>query len=154
MGTHEVECNDLCDEAFIWCLFVFLFFRDHTSLKNRSELNFNQKTRLISKDGDCHVSRRHIDDLMRSCVSDVFSSLVDMKWRYSILLFFMSYIASWIIFACIWWLVAVTHGDASQVANDNSRTSCVNHVTDFKSALLFSVETQHTIGMLLVTYLQ
>jgi potassium inwardly-rectifying channel subfamily J len=127
--------------------FLFYFSRYDTVLKSKRGLNFNRKARLIGKNGDCHVNRRHINFLTRSCISDVFSSLVDMKWRYSILLFFMSYVASWIVFACIWWLVAVTHDDTSHSADDSSWTSCVNHVTNFKSALLFSVETQHTIGL-------
>ena len=75
-----------------------------------------------------------------------------------------SYFASWFLFAIIWYLVALQHGDdhdhggysdiivMTDVVGDfdpemsEDHVVCVDNVVDFTSAFLFSVETQHTIG--------
>ena len=73
--------------------------------------------------------------------------MLDMKWRYNLLMFSLAFLMSWLIFGFLWWLIAKLHGDLSvHYDEDSTRTPCVNHVHDFVTALLFSVETQHTIG--------
>ena len=140
-----------------------------------------------------------------------------MKWRWHILTFFLSFLISWFVFATIWYMIALSHGDltldedkqiyfnASMIshlnelnymyANDlhfknfemmntsallveyiisNLNVSsmnqsvlselikikskivgkkaehipCVYGIRDFTTALLYSVETQHTSGIL------
>ena len=38
----------------------------------------------------------------RRFLSDIFNTMLDMKWRYVHLLFFFSFIGSWMAFAVIW----------------------------------------------------
>ena len=52
---------------------------------------------------------------------------------------------SWLLFAVVWFLVALTHGDLEPEL-DPGHVVCVDNVLDFTTAFLFSVETQHTIG--------
>jgi potassium inwardly-rectifying channel subfamily J len=68
-----------------------------------------------------------------------------MKWRYNILMFCVAFVGSWIGFALVWWVQAVAHDDY-RAANDTDWPACVSNVYDFHTALLFSIETQHTIG--------
>lgn len=66
----------------------------------------------------------------------------------------MSFIGTWSVFAVIWWLIAYIHGDLDyahgKMTNDNyiNKTfiPCVLEIKSFKTSLLFSIETQHTIG--------
>lgn len=75
---------------------------------------------------------------------------MDVKWRWTILVFAMSFIGTWSAFASIWWLIAYSHGDLpmNQDISPNATvpTPCVTQITSFTSAFLFSIETQFTIG--------
>lgn len=52
------------------------------------------------------ISRRRIRFLQ-----DIFTTLVDSQWRWTLIVFALSFVLSWLFFAVIWWLIAVTHGD-------------------------------------------
>ena len=71
-------------------------------------------------------------------VKDFFTSIVNGPWYAIILVFFASYILSWLLFGTLWTILAYSYPDANM--------TCVVNVNDFKSAFLFSVETQTTIG--------
>jgi potassium inwardly-rectifying channel subfamily J len=57
----------------------------------------------------------------------------------------LAFILSWLIFAVIWWLISFSHGDLEN-SNNPKWKPCVKEMHTFTSALLFSIETQHTIG--------
>ena len=46
--------------------------------------------------------------------SDLFTTLVDLKWRWDLFIFCSCYVFSWFIFALIWFLIAYIHGDLAQ----------------------------------------
>lgn len=55
------------------------------------------------------ISRRRIRFLQ-----DIFTTLVDSQWRWTLIVFALSFVLSWLVFAVIWWLIAVTHGDLEE----------------------------------------
>lgn len=71
-------------------------------------------------------------------VTDGFTTVMNFPWWAIIAIFSLSYILSWLLFACVWTLVAFVDGHF----ND----TCVHDVDNFSSAFLFSIETQVTIG--------
>ena len=71
--------------------------------------------------------------------------MVDLKWRYALALFFNFYLLTFFVFGVFWWIIAYNHGDFEHV-NDPNWDLCVSHVTSFPRCLLFSIETQTTIG--------
>ena len=83
-------------------------------------------------------------------LKDVFITILDWKWRYTLLAFITSFMLSWLIFAVIWWIIAFAHGDYIPenlaAAATGDYTPCILANKNFASAFLFSVETQHTIG--------
>ncbi|KAK2501997.1 hypothetical protein MC885_003348 [Smutsia gigantea] len=99
--------------------------------------------RLLHKDGSCNVYFKHIFGEWGSYVVDIFTTLVDTKWRHMFVIFSLSYILSWLIFGTIFWLIAFHHGD---LLSDPEITPCVDNVHSFTGAFLFSLETQTTIG--------
>ncbi|XP_066876558.1 inward rectifier potassium channel 16 [Kogia breviceps] len=101
------------------------------------------RRRLLHKDGSCNVYFKHIFGEWGSYVVDIFTTLVDTKWRHMFVIFSLSYVLSWLIFGSIFWLIAFHHGDLS---NDPDLTPCVDNVHSFTGAFLFSLETQTTIG--------
>lgn len=57
----------------------------------------------------------------------------------------MTFVSTWLAFAVIWWIIGLTHGDFDPKKKDGHLV-CIDAVTDFPTAFLFSLETQHTIG--------
>ncbi|ESO06688.1 hypothetical protein HELRODRAFT_106279 [Helobdella robusta] len=102
------------------------------------------RQRLVFKNGECNVNRANIKKRRQRYMADIFTTLVDIKWRWNLLNFVLAFMLSWFIFALLWWLIAFSHGDLDAKSND--KKLCVQEVRDFLTALLFSIETQQTIG--------
>ncbi|KAK3545016.1 hypothetical protein QTP86_033215, partial [Hemibagrus guttatus] len=102
------------------------------------------KARFIAKSGACNLAHKNIREQGRF-LQDVFTTLVDLKWRFTIVIFTMTFLCSWLLFAMIWWLVAFGHGDLDQNRAPGVE-QCVTNVKSFTSAFLFSIEVQVTIG--------
>lgn len=84
---------------------------------------------------------------IRRFVTDGFTTLVTAKWRWSILFFILQFIFTWLFFGTLYFLFALMNGDIGKYdENVDIRQFCVENVYSFTTALLFSVETQHTIG--------
>lgn len=145
-------------------------------------LNVQKRPRLVKKCGELNISMENVPKHKRRLLSDFFNTILDIKWRWHVLIFLLTFLVSWFIFATIWYLIAYHHDDLDSLANfTNSSQSetttqksttevypssnvllseshdqqrpkpkqhmpCVHGIHDFTSALLYSVETQHTIG--------
>ncbi|MGH0184570.1 UNVERIFIED_CONTAM: hypothetical protein FKN15_015160 [Acipenser sinensis] len=84
-----------------------------------------QKARFITKSGACNLAHKNIREQGRF-LQDVFTTLVDLKWRYTLVIFTMSFLCSWLLFAMVWWLVAFGHGDLN--TNRMGIDPCVTNV--------------------------
>ncbi|XP_043937003.1 G protein-activated inward rectifier potassium channel 4 [Protopterus annectens] len=106
--------------------------------------NRQQRQRYVTKDGKCRVNLGHIEDKKRF-ISDIFTTMVDLKYRWFLFVFMMCYIVTWVIFGGIYYLDAWLRDDINHV-EDPEWKPCFINVDDFTSALLFSLESQRTIG--------
>ncbi|CAH1778113.1 unnamed protein product [Owenia fusiformis] len=106
---------------------------------------FSVKRRLVAKNGERNIIQTDIHHRRHSYLTDIFVTLVDARWRFILLMFLSGFILSWLTFALLWWLVLLAHNDFRHL-EDEDWTPCVDEVVDFPTALLFSIETQHTIG--------
>ncbi|XP_017888093.1 uncharacterized protein LOC108629754 isoform X2 [Ceratina calcarata] len=109
------------------------------------------RRRAVLKNGDCNVLQSRISKRSWRFIKDIFTTLVDAQWRWTLLCFSLSFMLSWLGFAVIWWLIAFTHGDFEEAhlppfQTENNWTPCVYNIFSFTSCFLFSIETQHTIG--------
>ncbi len=104
-----------------------------------------QHRRLFFKNGNINISRSNINKRRRRYLTDIFTTLIDLKWRYNILVFAFGFIVSWFTFATAWFLIALLYGDLDPL-RDPEHIRCVKGIDNFVSAILFSVETQQTIG--------
>ncbi|XP_069803281.1 ATP-sensitive inward rectifier potassium channel 11-like [Dendropsophus ebraccatus] len=111
---------------------------DHLQYKTKL-----RKARFVSKNGACNVAHKNIREQGRF-LQDVFTTMVDLKWQHSLLIFTMTFMCSWVLFAMAWWLIAFAHGDLDP--KRGSSTPCVTNIQSFTSAFLFSIEVQVTIG--------
>ncbi|VVC93113.1 unnamed protein product [Leptidea sinapis] len=105
------------------------------------------RKRVIFKHGDCNVVQWNVAKRRRRYLQDIFTTLVDAQWRWTLMVFALSFVLSWLMFALIWWLIIFTHGDLNPPTNSSEPfIPCLNNVNTFTGCFLFSVETQHTIG--------
>ncbi|XP_072758939.1 uncharacterized protein [Anoplolepis gracilipes] len=127
----------------------------YSSLKSRSRYRAGPtrklRRRAVLKNGDCNVLQSRISRRSLRFLQDIFTTLVDTQWRWTLLCFILSFLLSWLGFAVIWWLIAFTHGDFEErhlppFQVENNWTPCVYNIFSFTSCFLFSIETQHTIG--------
>ncbi|XP_053546005.1 G protein-activated inward rectifier potassium channel 4-like [Bombina bombina] len=103
-----------------------------------------RRQRYVEKDGKCNVHHGNVRERYRY-LTDIFTTLVDLKWRFNLLVFTMVYTITWIFFGFIWWLIAYIRGDLDHI-EDSTWTPCVDKLNGFVSAFLFSIETETTIG--------
>ncbi|XP_056400288.1 G protein-activated inward rectifier potassium channel 4 isoform X2 [Hyla sarda] len=102
------------------------------------------RQRYMEKDGKCNVHHGNVKETYRY-FSDLFTTLVDLKWHFSLFIFTLVYTVTWLFFGLIWWLIAYIRGDHEHVG-DKSWVPCVENLDGFVSAFLFSIETETTIG--------
>ncbi|XP_041033579.1 ATP-sensitive inward rectifier potassium channel 11-like [Carcharodon carcharias] len=113
---------------------------DLSQLRYRAK---SRKARFVAKNGGCNVAHKNIREQGRF-LQDVFTTLVDFKWPYTLVIFTMSFLCSWMLFAMLWWLIAFAHGDLD--SQKDNVVPCITSITSFTSAFLFSIEVQVTIG--------
>ncbi len=107
-----------------------------------SKENFNENFYFI-----LYSTRFNIEKRRRQYLADIFTTLIDLKWRYALCLFTLGFCLSWLAFALIWYLLMYIHGDLlPNNYNSANYTACIAGVQSFAGAILFSIETQQTIG--------
>lgn len=95
-----------------------------------------KKRRLVGKQGGLKVVASQVPQKHGMYLSDLFTTLIDSKWRWITLVYTTMYCGSWMGFGFFWWLITYFRGG----------NVCVDNVDSFTSAFLFSLETQTTIG--------
>ncbi|NXE78890.1 KCNJ5 protein, partial [Cochlearius cochlearius] len=103
-----------------------------------------QRQRYVTKVGKCQVNLGNIQEKKRF-LSDIFTTIVDLKYRWFLFVFMMCYIVTWVVFGTVYFFDAWARGDVRHRGDPEWR-ACIENVDDFISALLFSVESQRTIG--------
>nr|XP_006820322.1 PREDICTED: G protein-activated inward rectifier potassium channel 2-like [Saccoglossus kowalevskii] len=102
--------------------------------------------RLMSKDGKFNIKHKSTQAPSRY-LADIFTTLIDIKWRWNLTIFSLVYVVSWLFFGVIWWLIAIGHGDhIKSNYKDPEFKPCTYNVYSWWTAFLFSLETQTTIG--------
>ncbi|XP_033117718.1 G protein-activated inward rectifier potassium channel 3-like [Anneissia japonica] len=102
--------------------------------------------RLVEKNGDCNVIHRNVKRRKMDLVSDLFTTFVEMRWRWLLFLFTIGYLIGWVGFAGFWFAISYYNGDLGYLTDNPEHKPCVANVDSFETAFLFSLETQTTIG--------
>lgn len=125
------------------------------------------RQRFVGKDGRCNVTFVNMSERGQRYLSDLFTTCVDIRWRWMLVIFTFSFLLSWLLFGFAFWLIASAHGDLSIRLTPSSSASlgtgeagsggesdreavveepCFLQVNSFMAAFLFSLETQTSIG--------
>ncbi len=135
-----------------------------------------RRPRLVEKSGELNIVMNNVPKHKRRLFRDMFNTILGIEWRWHVVFFLLSFMISWLVFAIGWYLIAFFHNDlefnyketrnSSNSVHNQSHIVCVSgnlwklHIVlggilepvpflgihDFTTALLYSIETQHTIG--------
>ena len=92
------------------------------------------RRRLVEKNGQRNVRSKHIP--RTRYVQDMFTTILDARWKWMMFLFIVSYLLTWTVFATLWWVIFEVR----------ESTKCIAGVQHWTEAFLYSIETQQTIG--------
>lgn len=101
----------------MWCAinnFVNFFLNNCRSRGIRPGSFRKVRRRVVTKNGECNVVQSKLSQRRLRFLQDMFTTLVDSQWRWTLLVFALSFVLSWLAFAVIWWLIAFTHGDLEE----------------------------------------
>ncbi|XP_071969463.1 ATP-sensitive inward rectifier potassium channel 1 [Engystomops pustulosus] len=119
----------------------------------RKKLNIHLKeskrrrARLVSKDGRCNIEFGNVEEQSRvAFLADIWTTILDLKWRYKMTIFISAFLGSWFLFGLLWYAVAYLHKDLPEFDPPFNHTPCVENINGLTSSFLFSLETQVTIG--------
>ncbi|CAF97034.1 unnamed protein product, partial [Tetraodon nigroviridis] len=105
-----------------------------------------RRRRVLSKDGRSNVLIEHVSGRGALYLRDLWTTFLDMQWRYKFFLFSATFAGTWFVFGVLWYLVAMVHGDLQEFNPPSNHTPCVMEVKTLTGAFLFSLESQTTIG--------
>nr|XP_003224652.2 PREDICTED: G protein-activated inward rectifier potassium channel 1 [Anolis carolinensis] len=106
-----------------------------------------KRQRFVDKNGRCNVQHGNLGSENSRYISDLFTTLVDLKWRWNLLIFLLTYTVAWLVMASMWWGIAYMRGDLEiHHGHTSGHNPCVANVYNFPSAFLFFIETEATIG--------
>lgn len=75
---------------------------------------------------------------------------MEEKWRTTLFMFITTYFVSWTLFAILYYIIALIHGDLTFDEAGNrlgkGERPCINDATNFYGFILMSVETQVSTG--------
>ncbi|XP_038567234.1 ATP-sensitive inward rectifier potassium channel 14 [Micropterus salmoides] len=138
-----------------------------TSRRHTRRSSRRPRQRFVGKDGRCNVTFVNMSERGQRYLSDLFTTCVDIRWRWMLVIFTLSFLLSWLLFGFAFWLIASMHGDLSIQLTPSSGSSpgsgeagsggesdreavveepCFLQVNSFMAAFLFSLETQTSIG--------
>ncbi|XP_017465927.1 PREDICTED: ATP-sensitive inward rectifier potassium channel 12 isoform X3 [Rhagoletis zephyria] len=117
---------------------------DHMSARRRHH-------RVIEKSGNENVNIRRIPQKSWRYVRDLVTTMIELDWKYMLTIFIGTYFATWLFFALLNYMVAYSHGDLmfDEVTGERlgeGKEPCIKGVYNFVSMIIYSVETQTTIG--------
>ncbi|KAM8835024.1 ATP-sensitive inward rectifier potassium channel 1-like [Synchiropus picturatus] len=107
----------------------------------------NRKTRLVTKDGRCNIEFGNIESGNHlAYLVDFWTTFVEIRWRFVLLLFVASFTGSWFLFSLLWYWIARSNGDLTGQNRTVGHVQCIDNVNGLTTAFLYSLETQTTIG--------
>ncbi|KPP59563.1 ATP-sensitive inward rectifier potassium channel 10-like, partial [Scleropages formosus] len=105
-----------------------------------------RQCRMLSKDGRTNVRIAHVSGWGALYLRDLWTTFLDMQWRYKLFLFSATFAGTWFLFGLLWYLIAFMHGDLLEFDPPSNHTPCVRQVHTLTGAFLYSLESQTTIG--------
>lgn len=91
--------------------------REKCSIKQIAIFPPRVKRRVVYKNGNINVCKERVEKRHQRYLQDTFTTMVDIQWRWNLLVFALAFILSWLAFAVIWWVICLAHGDFDEHPN-------------------------------------
>ncbi|KAI4814888.1 hypothetical protein KUCAC02_005066 [Chaenocephalus aceratus] len=105
------------------------------------------RNRLVTKDGRCNIEYGNIKYSNHlSLLADFWTTFVEIRWRFVLLIFIASFTLSWFLFGLLWYWIARSNGDLPWQNPKLDHSPCIENILGLTTAFLYSLETQTTIG--------
>ena len=99
---------------------------DATTLTSQQKFSMKQiaifpprmKRRVVLKNGTINVNKENVERRHQRYLQDTFTTMVDIQWRWNLLVFALGFILSWLGFAVVWWVICIAHGDLEHIGDD------------------------------------
>uniref|UniRef100_A0A4W4FMV9 Potassium inwardly rectifying channel subfamily J member 15 n=1 Tax=Electrophorus electricus TaxID=8005 RepID=A0A4W4FMV9_ELEEL len=108
-------------------------------------MSVSAQRRVLSKDGHNNARVDNLEGKMQLYLHDIWTTVLDMKWRYKLTLFISTFFTTWFAFGILYYLIGLKNGDID-IPPTSNHTPCIANVATLTSAYLFSLESQTTIG--------
>ncbi|KAK7088172.1 G protein-activated inward rectifier potassium channel 2-like [Littorina saxatilis] len=120
---------------------------DKNPYPQRYDKSRNNRPRrsLVKKEGQSNVAFKGVKSKTKLYLKSLFITILDMRWRYVIFLFFAAFFVFYGLFGLAYYSLAWLHGDFENLGNPNY-APCIENLEGAWDAFLFSIETQSTIG--------
>jgi potassium inwardly-rectifying channel subfamily J len=121
----------------------------------------DNRFRFVDKDGHININYSSLGNV-RNMHSNIILFVMQAQWWLVLTFVLFGFILSWFFFAFLYFLISIEHGDFVLTEEDEAllenltnytyaeklleKEMCVKDVHNFLSALLFSIETQQSIG--------
>ena len=121
------------------------------ALSDKEMHHLKSNNRIVYKSGETNVRLLNIPRKSIKYLKDMATTLVEMKWKYALMLFVSGHVVSWVAFALLYQLIGAAHGDfdfdpITGARLGEGKMACSRGAVDFWGFLLLSVETQVTTG--------
>ncbi|XP_068619403.1 G protein-activated inward rectifier potassium channel 4-like [Battus philenor] len=107
----------------------------------------SRNERAVHRNGEINVHRKYGASFFSNC----FLALVEARWRWTLLAFFLAFTGNWLFFGFVYWTISTIHGDfiGDHLPNNLNTTvfnPCIENIYDFTSTFLFSIEVHTTVA--------
>ena len=87
-------------------------------------------------------------------LQDMYVTMIDMKWRYVVIVLFGFYFFSYFLFAVFYWVLCYMSGQFDVGEKRPEYRPCIVALDNFRDAFLFSMETQckHMVKCMVTEY--
>uniref|UniRef100_A0A2C9LU16 Inward rectifier potassium channel C-terminal domain-containing protein n=1 Tax=Biomphalaria glabrata TaxID=6526 RepID=A0A2C9LU16_BIOGL len=113
-------------------------------IENKVKVKKSRRT-LLRKEGKSNVTYRGIENKNVKYMKDLYVTLIDLKWRWALLILFLGFFLTQLMFSVVYYLLSYFNGDLDHVG-DSKFQPCISNLHSYWDALLFSMETQSTVG--------
>ena len=107
--THASNCQKYIERGTnVQKSETLIDFENNTNTssdKTKPPKNKHKNDRFMEKNGQSNIKSCHVYKRRRKYLADLFTTLVEMAWRWHALMFVLVFLVSWLFFALLWFLI-------------------------------------------------
>lgn len=98
--------------------------------------HFRPRSRFVGKDGRCNITFINMNKKGQRYLTDLFTTCVDIRWRWMLVVFTLSFLLSWLLFGLFFWLIAAANGDLIPQSSSSIKPTSSSSATSSSSLAL------------------